>query len=100
MASLDFITFQKTIGTSATQLVTNTELAAGDTRTPTSVIVSGIKANTGLVYLGNSNSVTSGTGAPEIEAGDTIGVDFVNVRKLWAIGTNVSDKVAVAIFFR
>lgn len=80
-----FKTSQYTIGTSAVQ-ITPTPLTNRSSMS--------IKANTtsslDIVYVGNSNAVTSSTGYA-LFAGDSIQLDLTPAQQIWAIGTSAGQ---------
>ena len=68
------------------------------TATPTAVksrpIVKADPGNTGIVYVGFANSVTTSNGIG-LGPGDALPVDIDDISKLWTIATVASQKVAV-----
>lgn len=92
------ITYQKTIGTTAVQVLSTTELAGDDNRTPLGLSITPLTANSGVTYLGLSG-VTSSTGH-QIPKSSPFLVDTSVVRELYAVGTNASDAISVLVKFK
>jgi conjugal transfer/entry exclusion protein len=75
---------QLPVGTTAVQL------SAG--AAAKGVIVKAHSANTGLVYVGNSNGVTTANGF-ELGPGDTVTLPVTNSNLIWAIATLAAQRV-------
>lgn len=84
----DFKTSQYTIGLSVVQLAPVAIVG----RTSLSIRVD--KSNTGAVYIGNSNAVTTSTGYP-LFAGDTLGMDLSDSKSVYAIADTANQKIAL-----
>ena len=75
---------QVTVGTSAVQLPsTNDEVG---------VTIKALAANTGKIYIGTSNAVTTATGF-ELTAGQQINSQLVNANTLYAISDTAAQKI-------
>lgn len=84
------------VGTSAVRLVPDANLPTGAVR---SVEVRALVANTGQVYVGFDSSVTTSgaTGGRELSAGESVSMEYANMRDLHAIASAVSQNVAVTV---
>ena len=76
---------QATVGTSATQLGSNT-LKQG-------VVIKASSSNTGIVYLGSTNGVTTSTGF-ELGAGETVTLPITNTNLVYLIATDINQIVS------
>jgi hypothetical protein len=76
---------QVTVGTSAVQLP-NAIASKG-------VLVKAHKGNSGIVYVGNSNAVTTSTGF-ELAAGEAIDIEVDNANRIWLIADGPGQTVS------
>lgn len=83
-----FETGQYTIGLTSSQL-TPTPLVG---RSSISIRVD--KSNTGAIYIGPTNSVTTTTGYP-LFAGDTLAMDLTDSNQIWAVADTANQVLAV-----
>lgn len=86
--SNDFQTSQYSVGLVVVQLAP-IPLAG---RTSLSIRVG--QDNTGAVYIGNSNTVTTLTGYP-LHAGDTLGMDLSDTKSVYAIADTAAQNIAL-----
>jgi hypothetical protein len=82
-----FTTLQQTVGTTAVQLT------AASTPVKTHPIVKAPAANSGVVYVGNSDAVSPTTGMP-LSAGDFMPVPVDDLNKIWLIASAADQKAA------
>lgn len=59
------------------------------------VVIKALTANTGTLYVGSDNTVTSSSGYPLANSGEAISFAVSNLNAIWIIGTT-GDKVAYA----
>lgn len=78
-------TGQVTVGTSAVQITSETTAIK-------SVSIKSLSANTGLIYVGFSNAVTTSTGY-ELSARDSIEIDIDDLSDIWLISDTALQKV-------
>lgn len=79
---------RQTVGLTAVQL------AATPLALRKSIAVKALAANSGQVYVGAANTVTTATGY-ELSAGDAVTIDLDAVATVWAIADTVAQAVAV-----
>ena len=85
---LTWATAQTTVGTSAVQL------APSALASRKSVAVRALAANSGKVYVGPTNAVTTSTGY-ELSAGDAVTIDLDASANVFAIGSASGQTVAI-----
>lgn len=83
-----FQTSQYTVGLAVVQLA-NPPLAG---RSSLSIRMD--KSNSGAIYIGNSNAVTTSTGYP-LFAGDTLGMDLTDSKTIFAIADTATQHLAI-----
>lgn len=80
-----------TVGTSPVQIF---QSSLGTSTVPHSVVIQSVAANTGIVYVGGDNTVTTANGL-QLEAGRSLSIDVVGVDQLWAVASAAGQDVRV-----
>lgn len=88
--------FQKTFTLEAKELIeASSKVPGSDNPSIHTAIILALKANTGIIYVGNNADTVDATHGFPLEAGSSISMDIESLGVLAGFATKNGDKVAV-----